>query len=184
MSYNKNMTILKIVQYPDPRLRRVGAYVDDLKSERVQKIIDDMLETLAATESCGGLSATQLDIDLPPQIAVINNPFEPGGQLCLVNPTIIASEGSVAIEEGCMSIYPSEISAVVERAKWVKVKALNRFGESIEIEAEEYVAKLLQHEIDHLMGKIYLDKISRLKRSRIEKKVAKLILHQQYSSNS
>lgn len=168
------MTILTILQYPDPRLRSIANRVDDIKNKRIQNIIDDMLETLAKTAHCAGLSATQLDIDLPPQITVINSPIDIGETLCLINPEILFSEGEEIQEEGCMSVYPAEVSALVERAEKIKVRAQDRFGNIIELAAEGFFARVIQHEVDHLKGKLFIDKISKLKRSRIDKKIAKL----------
>lgn len=168
------MAILQILQYPDTRLRRKGYTVTDVQSPEVQKIIDDIYETLAATKHCAGLSATQLAIDPAPSITVINPPLPGETPWCLINPKIIAASGSQIGEEGCMSVCPDMISAKVERYAHVKVTALDRSGKTVTIDADEILAVCLQHEIDHLNGILYIDHLSPLKRSRIEKKIAKL----------
>lgn len=178
------MTILKILQYPDLRLRRKAAPVTDVHDTRIKSIISDMLETLSATPDCAALAATQLDVDNPPKITVLtpiaglfNEP------LCLINPEITEKSGSTRIEEGCMSVYPQKISALVDRAATVKVTALNRQGHHIEINAEQLFAKCLQHEIDHLHGVIYLDYLSQLKLALLKKKIAKLQLYANSSTS-
>lgn len=173
------MAILKILQYPDPQLRRKAIKVDDIQSARIQKIIDDMFETLAHTEHCAGLSATQLNIEMPPSITVINAPIAGDEPLCLINPEIISVCGKVTEEEGCMSVYPSEVSAVVERSAQVKFKAYDRTGNLIEVDADDFFARCIQHEIDHLNGILYLDRLSPLKRSRIDKKIKKYLRGEQ-----
>lgn len=171
------MAIIQILQYPDPRLGKKGQVVTDFGAE-LQQIIDDMFETLHNTENCAGLAATQLDFAHPKKITVIYDyrladrdpPKEKA--LALVNPEIIASEGVANEPEGCMSVSGG-IYESVQRAAKVTVKALDRRGEPFEIVGEGYMAKLLQHEIDHLNGIIFIDKVSKLKRQRIDKKISK-----------
>lgn len=168
------MTIISILQYPDLRLANKARKVKDVRDPAIQKIIADMLETLANTERCAALAATQLDLPDPPSITVIN-PVEEGNEpMVLINPEIITASGEHKEGEGCMSVFPDDVNAPVVRAQKVKVKALDREGSLIEIEAEGFLAKCLQHEIDHLNGKIFLDRISELKRNRIEKKIGKI----------
>ncbi len=170
------MSILKILQYPDLRLRCKGHKVTDVKSAKIKKIIKNMLETLANTENCAALAATQLDIEQPPCITVINPPTDDADYsvLCLINPQIIAQESSNKAEEGCMSIFPEDIRAEIKRANKIKVKALDVHGNHIEFEAEGYIARCIQHECDHLNGILYIDHLSKLKRSLLEKKMLKL----------
>ena len=168
------MAILNVVQYPDLRLKRKGHQVADPTNACVQKVISDMLETLASFESCAGLAATQLAIENPPSITVINSITPEEKTLCLINPQIIFSEGEATEEEGCMSINPSDVYSLVKRATKIKVKALNQYGNHIEFIAENFLARCIQHEVDHLNGILYLDRISPLKRLRIEKKIIKL----------
>jgi len=169
------MTILNILQYPDSRLQRTAIKVTDVGSARIQKIIDDMLETLRATKSCAALAATQLNIDNPPSITVIS-PI-PGlftEPLCLINPEVIEKHGAHQEEEGCMSVHPNCISAKVKRAISIKVTAQDRYGNQLNIDAEDFFAKCIQHEVDHLHGRIYLDHLSPLKRALIKKKIEKI----------
>jgi peptide deformylase len=171
------MSVLEILQYPNPRLANKAKTVTEITTD-VQKVIDDMFETLHATKNCGGLAATQLDIKDPPRITVIYD-YRKGDSpnkdeaLCLINPEIIWQEGMSCEAEGCMSISGG-IYEAVERAEKVIARALDREGKSFEVEGEGYMSKLLQHEIDHLNGIIFIDRISKLKRQRVDKKIAKL----------
>jgi len=169
------MSILKILQYPDSRLKRIATQTVDHNDPRIQKIIDDMLETLHHHQDSAAFAATQLDIDNPPGIVVIAMAEEiTHGPLCLLNPKIIEKQGLVSEVEGCMSVYPKDIAATVARAEEVKAVALDRYGKTFEIKATGFLARVLQHEIDHLHGIIYLDYLSKLKLSLIKKKIAKL----------
>jgi peptide deformylase len=169
------MTLLAILQYPDPRLRRTARQVTNVNEAHLQQTIDDMLETLHHTKSCAALAATQLAIDNPPSITVI---AKVDGVLhedtCLINPKIISkSTTTEREEEGCMSVYPKHVSALVERATEITVAALDRHGNPITISVHGFLAKCLQHEVDHLHGIIYLDYLSPLKLSLIKKKIFK-----------
>lgn len=168
------MTLLKIIQYPDLRLRRKADKVINFNDPRIKTIIDDMLQTLAQAEDCAALAATQLDIDSPPSITVINS-FEDllPKPTCLINPVIAEARGSSSEDEGCMSVFPQYIMVPVKRATFVKVTAQDRSGEQITIEAEGFLARCLQHEVDHLNGIIYLDHISAIRREIIKKKIEK-----------
>lgn len=169
------MTILKILQYPDSRLRRIASQVTNFSDSRVQQIIDDMLLTLHHTAGCAALAATQLEIDNPPSITVIAAIDGLVAQdLCLVNPQIIEKQGKKCEDEGCMSVYPQSVSAAVERATRIKVVAQDRNGKPLEMVVEGFLAKCIQHEVDHLRGVIYPDHLSALKRSMLKKKIAKL----------
>lgn len=168
------MAIISILQYPDSRLKIKATKVEDAQNAKIQKIIDDMLETLGNTENCAALAATQLDIPNPPSITVVNQENPKLKPLCLINPEIIDKESECTEKEGCMSVYPDHIHAPVKRAKKVKVRALDRQGKTIVIEAEGFMARCLQHEIDHLNGTVYIDHISNLRRKLIDRKVKKL----------
>jgi len=170
------MSLLKILQYPDLRLRNKALQVESVKSPSIQKIIHDMLETLAHANDCAALAATQLDLVNPPAITVIKppNPELNTEILCLINPQIIESNGECTDVEGCMSIYPNIIKGHVKRAKKIKVRAMNQKGETVEIYAEDFLSRCIQHEIDHLNGIIYLDHLSSLKRKLVEKKISRL----------
>lgn len=170
------MSIIKILQYPDLRLKRVAQPITNAADPNIQKIIDDILETIAANPNCAALAATQLDIDNPPNLTILNK--MPGiltEPLCMLNPTIVEKKGTMRDVEACMSVYPQYISAVVERAAEIKVTAMDRYGKPFTREEKGYLAKCMQHEIDHLHGIIYIDHVSKLKLAMIKKKIAKLI---------
>ena len=169
------MSIIKILNYPDPRLKSVGEDVVDVHAPEIQKIIDDMFETHYNAENCAALAATQLDFIKPKKITVIDYSANKDEPLCLINPEIIATDGEQNETEGCMSVYPSLVHARVKRAMWVKVRALDREGKPIEFEAEGYRAKCIQHEIDHLNGLLYLDRLPKVMRRLVEEKIRKVI---------
>lgn len=172
--------IIPILTYPNPRLHKKGLLVEDVLSPETQADIDDMLYTLEHTKNCAGLAATQLDFAEPKAITVLNDYSQDGNQpRCLINPVIIAAEGEQHEEEGCMSVYPRLIQSPVKRAFHITVKALNRQGDTIEYTCEGYVAKLIQHEVDHLNGMVYLQRLSPLKRSRIDEKIKKTCFKKQ-----
>lgn len=165
------MTVLRILQYPDPRLKQAGHRVEEFGAS-TQKIIDDMFETHYASPHCAALAATQLDIPQAPHITVIDFSPEKNQPLCLVNAEILSREGARVEEEGCMSVGGG-VYEKVKRSEKIRVKAQDRYGKSLEFEAEGFMAKCIQHELDHLRGVIFLDHLSNLKRSRIDKKIAK-----------
>lgn len=165
------MTILKILQYPNPRLNIKAEHVTEF-NDAIQKIIDDMFETHYSTENCAALAATQLDIKTPPHITVIDFSTEKNQPLCLANAEIIASEGIMSEGEGCMSI--AGVYEIVKRAAKIKVRAQDRYGKPLEFEAEGFMAKCIQHELDHLNGMIFIDRLSALKRERVDRKFSKL----------
>lgn len=169
------MAILDILQYPDPRLHVKAQPVDDVKDPEIQKIIDDMFETLCSTPYCAGLSTTQLDIKNPKRISVIDESPDNAQPFCLVNPVITHREGDASYAEGCMSIYPGEnIRANIKRADKITFEALDRDGNHLEIAAEGIFSICVQHELDHLDGILYIDHLSPLKRKLIEKKITKI----------
>ncbi|MDD4342832.1 MAG: peptide deformylase [Eubacteriales bacterium] len=145
------MGIYKIVTKEDPLLRKQSKIVKEV-DDKIIKIIDDMFETMYTTDTGVGLAAPQVGI--LKQIIVIDTQEEE--PFALINPEIVSSEGEVDSEEGCLSC-PEEYG-FVKRAEKVKVKALNEKGEEIEIDAEGFLAIVLQHEIDHLKGVLFIDK--------------------------
>jgi peptide deformylase len=168
------MTVLKILQYPDNQLQRKGHHVDKIDA-RISKIIDDMFETHYASENCAALAATQLDLPNPPHITVIDFSEKKDTPLCLINGEIISSEGTREEEEGCMSVMG--IYEKVKRADKITVRAMDQHGKPLEFEADGFMAKCIQHELDHLNGTIFIDRLSKLKRSRIDKKFSKWLRH-------
>lgn len=164
------MAILKILQYPDKRLKRVAIKVENFDAS-IQQVIDDMFETHYATANCAALAATQLDLEIPWRITVIDYSLEKNNPLCLVNPEIIYREGEQYELEGCMSVFPDMIHDRVKRAMNIKVQAQDRHGKPFELEASEYFAKCIQHEVDHLDGKVFLDRLHRFKQDKINRKI-------------
>ena len=162
------MAILDVLRFPDERLRTVAAPVETITPE-LQQIVDDMFETMYAEEGLG-LAATQVDIHQ--RIIVIDVSEDREDQLVLINPGILEQSGSTGIEEGCLSVPGSR--ALVPRAEWVKVRALDRHGKPFELEADDLLAICIQHEMDHLVGKLFVDYLSPLKRQRIRQKLEKM----------
>lgn len=171
------MTKIAILEYPNPRLHKKAKTVTNFDDPALQKTIDDMFETLYDTDNCAGLAATQLDIADPYRITVIDVSMEKNQPYCLINPEIMSLEGEKTEWEACMSVYPGEIHAQRTRAAKIKAKAWDRHGQIMEIEAEGILAKCIQHEIDHLNGKLYIDGLSPLKKQIVEKRINKLLRH-------
>lgn len=161
------MAKLEVLRFPDERLRTVAEPVTEVNDE-IRQIVKDMLETMY-DENGIGLAATQVDIHK--RIVVIDVSEEGNEPLVLINPEIIAKDGSTISEEGCLSVPQSY--AKVDRAEQVTVKALNENGEEYTYEADGLLAICTQHELDHLMGKLFIDYLSPLKRQRIRKKLEK-----------
>src|SRR3990167_64914 len=166
------MSIVRILQFPDPRLRIKGEKVLDFGTE-TQQMIDDMFETHYASENCAALACTQLDFKKPKHITVIDFSENKNQPLCLVNAEIIEKTDKETSGEGCMSVKGGAYEKVTRAAK-IKVKAQDRHGKTLEFEAEGFMAKCIQHELDHLNGKLFIDHLSSLKRDRIRKKIEKL----------
>lgn len=166
------MAVVKILQYPNSRLRTKAEPVEQFDDE-LQRIIDDMFETHYNAPNCAALAATQLDFEKPKAITVIDFSEKKNEPLCLVNPEIIHREGEQTEMEGCMSVGGNSWDSVTRAAK-VTVRAFDRYGKPLEIEAEGFLAKCFQHEIDHLHGKLFIDYLSKLKRERIKKRIEKL----------
>ncbi|MEF9948467.1 MAG: peptide deformylase [Comamonas sp.] len=162
------MAILPILCYPDPRLHKVAQPVAQV-DERIQTLVKDMLETMYDAHGIG-LAATQVDEHV--RVVVIDVSEERNEPMTLINPEILwASEETQLGEEGCLSV--PGIYDGVERSTSVKVRALDENGKSREIEAEGMLAICIQHEMDHLMGKVFVEYLSPLKRNRIKTKLVK-----------
>ncbi|RUO26962.1 peptide deformylase [Aliidiomarina minuta] len=161
------MATLEILQYPDDRLRKVAKPVADV-DDALRNVIDNMFETMYEASGVG-LAATQVDVHKRFFIADCSeNQDEP---LVFINPEIIERDGMHENEEGCLS-FPN-VYAKVERASEIKVKALDRDGNEFIREADGLLAICIQHELDHLQGKLFVDYLSPLKRNRIRKKLEK-----------
>lgn len=161
------MSRLQILEYPDPRLRRVAKPVPEV-TERERQLAADMLETMYAANGIG-LAATQVNEGI--RLLVLDISEERDQPRVFINPEIIERSGSQTCEEGCLSV--PGFYAEVERAEAIRVQALDTDGESFEIEAEELLAVCIQHEIDHLDGKVFVDYLSALKRRMVEKRLRK-----------
>ncbi|CAM3890391.1 Peptide deformylase 1 [Vibrio aerogenes CECT 7868] len=162
------MSVLQVLTFPDERLRKVAKPVEEVTPE-IQKIVDDMLETMYSEEGIG-LAATQVDIHL--RIVVIDVSETRDQPRVLINPEITEKRGEDGIEEGCLSVPGSR--ALVPRAAEVSVKALDRDGKEYTFEADDLLAICVQHELDHLSGKLFVDYLSPLKRKRIKDKLEKI----------
>jgi peptide deformylase len=164
------MDNIKLMKYGSSVLREVAQPVDKITDE-IRQIVEDMLAMLYKSDGVG-LSAPQIGISM--RIAVIDiNPYEPSAKpMVLINPEIMDSEGQIEVEEGCLSI--PGIRGDVKRAEKVVVKALDLEGNEICIEANELLARVLQHEIDHLNGKFFVDHLGRLKQQLIKKQLRKI----------
>jgi peptide deformylase len=161
------MTQLKVLRYPDERLRTVAKPIEEF-TPKLQTIIDDMFETMDVEKGVG-LAATQVDIHQ--RLIVMDVSSERDDPIVLINPQIIAQDGVQVSEEGCLSV--PDCYAKVERAQTVTVKALDRDGKEFTREGSDLLAICIQHEIDHLDGKLFVDYLSPLKRNRIRKKLEK-----------
>jgi len=161
------MALLEILEYPDPRLRTVAAPVAAVTDE-IRRQADDMLETMYAAPGIG-LAATQ--VDFHQRLLVIDVSENQDEPLIFINPEIVAEDGSAKSDEGCLSV--PEIYEAVERAETVRVKALDRDGKEFDLEADGLLAVCIQHEMDHLEGKLFVDYLSEMKRQRLKKKLAK-----------
>ncbi len=161
------MALLDILCFPDSRLRTVAQSVEQV-DDPLRTVIDDMLETMYDAPGIG-LAATQVNVHK--RILVIDVSEEKNQPLTLINPMILERKGGQEGEEGCLSV-PGYYESV-ERADYVRVEALDRDGQQFELEAEGLLAVCIQHEMDHLDGKLFVDYLSKLKRSRIQKKFEK-----------
>ncbi len=162
------MAVLEVLRFPDERLRTIAQNVVSFDST-IQQIVDDMFETMYAEEGIG-LAATQVNIHQ--RIIVIDTSEDRTGRLVLINPELLEQRGSTGIEEGCLSV--PECRALVPRAEWVKIRAKNLQGEQFELETDGLLAICIQHEMDHLVGKLFVDYLSPLKRQRIRQKMLKM----------
>lgn len=163
------MAVLEIITVPDPRLRVKAKKVKNIAS--VQTLIDDMLETLYATDNGIGLAATQVGRE--EAVIVIDLSAERNEPLVLINPEVVCGTNKVLGQEGCLSV--PDYYADVERFSSVVVSALDRDGNSMMIERDDFLAIVMQHEIDHLLGHLFIDYLSPLKRQMAIKKVKKYV---------
>ena len=161
------MARLPIIEFPDPRLRTVARPVKEVDT-RVRQLIDDMFETMYAAPGIG-LAATQVDVH--ERLLVLDVSEDKSYPMVFINPEVVESEGSQVYQEGCLSV--PGIYADVKRSEKIKVRALDRDGQPFEISADGLLAVCIQHEMDHLAGKVFVDYLSPLKRELVRKKLAK-----------
>lgn len=162
------MALLGILRYPDPRLHTVAAPVHAV-DEEIRKLVRDMAETMYAAPGIG-LAATQVNVHK--RVIVIDISETHDQLLVLINPEILRAEGRIECEEGCLSV--PGIFEKVSRAEKVSVRSLDLQGNSFVMDAEGLLAVCIQHEIDHLDGKVFVEYLSRLKQERIVKKLRKM----------
>ena len=161
------MALLNILKYPDERLHTVAKPVAQI-DERIQTLVADMLETMYASHGIG-LAATQVDVH--ERVVVMDLTEEHNEPRVFINPVITHKDGETTYEEGCLSV--PGIYDGVERANAVRITALDRNGEPYTLEADGMLAVCIQHELDHLLGKVFVEYLSPLKRNRIKTKLVK-----------
>ena len=161
------MALLPILRYPDERLHTKAKPVQEV-DDSIRKLVADMAETMYEAPGIG-LAATQVNVHL--RVVVIDTSEDRSKLLALVNPEIIERSGEQSCEEGCLSV--PGIYETVTRAERVRIRALNQKGEAFELETEGLLAVCIQHELDHLDGKVFVEYLSRLKISRIKSRLAK-----------
>jgi peptide deformylase len=161
------MTKLAILNYPDPRLHKFAKPVQEVNAE-IRRLVEDMAETMYGAPGIG-LAATQVDRHI--QLIVIDVTKEQNNLQVFINPKIIESSGAKEYEEGCLSV--PGVYDMVTRAEKVTVEALDTNGKTFTLEAEGLLAVCIQHEIDHLLGKVFVEYLSPLKRTRIKTKMLK-----------
>jgi peptide deformylase len=161
------MALLNILEYPDPRLRKVAAPVAAVTPE-VKMLVRDMAETMYAAPGIG-LAATQVDVHK--RVIVMDLSDTRDELRVFINPELVSADGEAESEEGCLSV-PGYYDKVVRAAR-VRVRALNDRGEPFELDADGMLAVCIQHEMDHLQGKVFVDHLSPLKRARLNTKLRK-----------
>ena len=161
------MAKLEILHFPDARLRNTALPVEQVDAA-VRKLVDDMFETMYAAP---GIGLAAIQVNVAKRIIVIDVSENHDQPLCLINPEIVERDGEESCEEGCLSV--PGVFETVTRADKIRVRALDRDGAAVEFEADGLLSVCIQHEIDHLDGKLFVDYLSRLKRQRIRKKLEK-----------
>lgn len=161
------MAILNILHFPDSRLRSIAKPVTRVDDD-VRKLVDDMLETMYEAP---GIGLAAIQVNDPRRVIVIDTTEDRSQPLALINPEIIEKDGVEEMDEGCLSV--PGIYETVRRAERIRVRAQDRDGEAFELAADGLLAVCIQHEIDHLDGKLFVDYLSNLKRQRIRKKIEK-----------
>ena len=172
------MTKLTILEYPDPRLRTKAVEIESVDAS-ITALADDMLETMYAAPGIG-LAATQVDRHVRMLVADVSESHD--APHVLINPRIVSAEGEIEHEEGCLSV--PDIYARVKRAERIVVAALDKHGAPFELEADGLLAICIQHEMDHLEGKLFVDYLSDLKRKMIRKRLQKNRRQRQFDAGA
>ncbi|ALN93871.1 MULTISPECIES: peptide deformylase [Lysobacter] len=164
------MAVLSILEFPDPRLRTKAVAVDPARvtQPEFQRLLDDMFETMY---ECPGIGLAASQVDVHQRFMVIDVSEEKNQPLVFINPEILARDGEQVYQEGCLSV--PGIFADVTRANAITVKAIGRDGQPFELSTDGLLAVCIQHEMDHLEGKLFVDYLSPLKREMVRKKLAK-----------
>jgi len=165
------MSILNILQFPDPGLRQKAAPVA-VVDDNIRTLVDDMFETMY---SAPGIGLAAVQVDTPKRVIVIDISEDKNQPRCFINPEIVERSGDEKMEEGCLSV--PGIYEQVSRAKDITVRYLDRNGNTQELTVDGVLAVCIQHEIDHLDGKLFVDYLSEMKRNRIRKKMEKMRQH-------
>ena len=161
------MARLQVLHYPDPRLRNKAEAVECV-DDTLRRLVDDMFETMYEAP---GIGLAAIQVNVPLRVITIDVSEQKNEPLCLINPVLHAEEGEIETEEGCLSV--PDVYETVTRSRWIRASALNREGEPFEFEAEDLLAVCVQHELDHLEGRLFTDYLSRLKQGRIRKRTKK-----------
>jgi peptide deformylase len=161
------MAVLDILVYPDPRLREIAEPVDHV-DHNVRMVVDDMAETMYQAP---GIGLAAIQVNVPKRVIIIDLSKDQSELQVFINPQIVERDGAQEVEEGCLSV--PDVFATVQRAESILVTALNRDGDRFEMRAEGLLSVCIQHEIDHLDGKVFVDYLSRLKQERIRKRLQK-----------
>ncbi len=161
------MAVLDILVYPDPRLRDIAEPVVRV-DDNTRKLVDDMAETMYEAP---GIGLAAIQVGVPKRVIIIDLSKDQSELQVFINPQIVERDGTQEIEEGCLSV--PDVFAPVQRAEAILVRALNRDGDRFEMRAEGLLSVCIQHEIDHLDGKVFVDYLSRLKQERIRKRLQK-----------
>lgn len=156
------MAKLSILQFPDPRLRTIAQPVKHI-DERIRQLVADMAQTMYAADGIG-LAATQVNVHL--RIALVDVSNAGNQLLVLINPSIIKMGGSAEFEEACLSV--SGVTEKVKRAAWIRLRAQDVNGRSFEMQADGWQAMCIQHELDHLQGMVFVERLSQTKQTRIQ----------------
>jgi peptide deformylase len=162
------MPLLKILTYPDPRLRIIAKPIESV-DDAIRRLVKDMAETMYAAPGIG-LAATQVDVHR--RLIVIDTSPTHDQLKVFINPRIVERRGVSDLEEGCLSV--PGVYELVPRAQWIKVSALDQHGAPFELDADGLLAVCIQHEMDHLQGKVFVEYLSRLKQTRIATRMRKL----------